>query len=91
MANKYNIDRTATANRRKEKKMKKYRVQAILIDATGNKTIETIINSYTTPDYEAALDQLMKKHKSCNHYLYNVLDIDTDKLIYSSMENKYYR
>ena len=71
--------------------MEKYRVQAILIDTTGYKTITTITNSYTTSDYEAALDQLMKKHKSCNHYLYNVLDLNTDELIYSSMENKYYR
>ena len=71
--------------------MKKYRVQAILIDTTGNKTIETITDSYTTPNYEETLDRIMKKHKSSNHYLYNVLDLDTVELIYSSAENKYYR
>ena len=71
--------------------MKKYRVQAILIDTTGVKTVTTITNSYTTSDYEGALDHLMRKNNSCNHYLYNVLDLDTDKIIYSSTENKYYR
>ena len=68
-----------------------YRVQAILIDTTGRNTIETIVNSITTDDYKAALDYLMKKHKSSNHYLYNVLDLSNDELIYSSMENKYFR
>ena len=67
-----------------------YRVQAILIDTTGRNTIETITDSYTTQDYKAALDHLMKKHKSSNHYQYNVLDLKTEELIYSSKENKYY-
>ena len=67
-----------------------YRVQAILIDTTGRDTIETIVNSLTTDDYKAALDYLMKKHKSSNHYLYNVLDLKTMELIYSSTDNKYY-
>ena len=67
-----------------------YRVQAILIDTTGRNTIETITDSYTTQDYKAALDRLMKKHKSSNHYLYNVLDLNTVELIYSSKENKYF-
>ena len=68
-----------------------YRVQAILIDTTGRETIETITNGLTTQDYKAALDYLMKRHKSSNHYQYNVLDLKTDELIYSSTENKYYR
>ena len=67
-----------------------YRVQAILIDTMGRNTIETIIDSCTTQDYKATLDRLMKKHKSSNHYQYNVLDLKTEELIYSSMENKYY-
>ena len=68
-----------------------YRVQAILIDTTGRSTIETISDSCTTQDYKATLDRLMKKHKSSNHYQYNVLDLKIEELIYSSMENKYYK
>ena len=68
-----------------------YRVQAILIDTTGRGTIETVIDSCTTQDYKATLDRLMKKHKSSVHYQYNVVDLKTEDLIYSSLENVYYK
>lgn len=38
-----------------------YLVQAILIDNTGRNTIETVIDSFRTDDYQPILDRLMKK------------------------------
>ena len=70
--------------------MKEYRVQAILIDNTGVKTVETVVNSFLTTDYEKTLDFVMKKHKASNSYLYIVLDIEKQEIIYKSKENKYF-
>ena len=67
----------------------KYRVQAILIDTTGMVAIEVIANSITTTDYQAALDHLMKKHKSSHSYLYIVMELESQNIIYKSKENKY--
>ena len=69
---------------------KEYRVQAILIDVTGESVIETIIDSFLTTDYKKTLDTVMKRHKNSNKYLYIVLDIETQEIIYKSKENKYF-
>ena len=70
--------------------MKEYKVQAILIDNTGVNTVETVVNSFVTTDYENTLDFVMKKHKSSNKYLYIVLDIEKQNIVYKSKENKYF-
>lgn len=70
--------------------MKEYRVQAILIDNTGRFTIETIIESFRTTDWERTLDNSMKRHRFSNSYLYIVVDIETQEIVYKSNENKYY-
>jgi hypothetical protein len=69
--------------------MAKYRVQAILIDETGRNTIETVVDSFSTDDYEKTLDFVMKRHKISSSYLYIVMEIETQKIIYKSKENKY--
>lgn len=69
--------------------MKEYRVQAILIDETGRNTIETVVDSFKTTDYEKTLDFVMQRHKISDSYLYIVMDIETQKIIYRSKENKY--
>lgn len=69
---------------------KEYKVQAILIDDTGANVIETIIDSFLTTDYKKTLDTAMKRHKSSNKYLYIVLDIETQEIVYKSKENKYF-
>lgn len=71
--------------------MKKYLVQAILIDNTGRETIETVINSIRTDDDKAAVEYLMKKHRSSNNYLYNVMDLETQEIIISTTRNIYQR
>lgn len=69
--------------------MKEYIVQAILIDDTGRVTIETVTASLRTTDYQAALDYLMKKHKSSHRYLYIAMDAETQEIVFRSKENKY--
>ena len=54
-----------------------YLVQAILIDNTGRNTIETVIDSFRTDDYQRTLDRLMKKHKNSNKYKFTVVEIET--------------
>lgn len=68
----------------------KYLVQAILIDNTGRNTIETVIDSFRTDDYQRTLDRLMKEHRFLNKYMFNVMEIETQKVIISTMHNKYY-
>lgn len=68
----------------------KYLVQAILIDNTGRNTIETVIDSFRTDDYRRTLDRLMKEHRFLNKYMFNVMEIETQKVIISTMHNKYY-
>ena len=68
---------------------KEYRVQAILIDNTGRNTIETVIDSFRTTDINKTLEFVMKRHRTSNSYLYTVLDIEAQNLIYKSMKNKY--
>ena len=67
-----------------------YLVQAILIDNTGRNTIETVIDSFRTDDYQRTLDRLMKKHKNSNKYKFTVVEIETQEIIISTMHNKYY-
>ena len=68
----------------------KYLLQAILIDNTGRNTIETVIDSFRTDDYQRTLDRLMKKHKNSNKYMFTVVEIETQEIIISTMHNKYY-
>ena len=68
----------------------KYLVQAILIDNTGRNVIETVIDSFRTDDYQRTLDRLMKKHRFLNKYMFNVMEIETQKLILTTTKNKYY-
>lgn len=70
--------------------MKEYRVQAILIDNTGRTERETVIDSFKTTDYEKALDFVMQRHNASSSYLYVVMDIETQEIIYKSKENKYF-
>lgn len=70
--------------------MKEYKVQAILIDNTGVNTVETVVDSFLTTDYEKTLDFVMKKHKASNKYLYIALDIEKQEIVYKSKENKYF-
>jgi hypothetical protein len=69
--------------------MKEYRVQAILIDDTGRNEIETVVDSFKTTDYKKTLDFVMQRHKISSSYLYIVMDIETQEIIYKSKENKY--
>lgn len=69
--------------------MKLYRVQAILIDNTGRNEIETVVDSFLTSDYIKTLDFVMQRHKISSSYLYIVMDIETQEIIYKSKENKY--
>ena len=70
--------------------MKEYRVQAILIDETGRNTIETVVDSFKTTDYKKTLDMVMQRHKTSSSYLYIVMDIETQNVIYKSKYNKYH-
>lgn len=67
----------------------KYLVQAILIDNMGNNTIETVIDSFRTDDYERTLKFVMQKHKHSHNYQYNVLDITNNNVIISTKNNCY--
>ena len=69
--------------------MKEYRVQAILIDSTGRNKIETVIDSFKTTDYEKTLEFVMKRHRFCNDYLYIAMEIENQKIIFKSKENKF--
>ena len=69
--------------------MKQYRVQAILIDNTGRNEIETVVDSFKTTDYEKTLEFVMKRHRFCNDYLFIVMEIETQKIIFKSKENKF--
>ena len=66
--------------------MKEYRVQAILIDNTGRNEIETIVDSFKTTDYEKTLEFVMKKHRFCNNYLFIVMEIETQKIIFKKFD-----
>ena len=70
--------------------VKEYRVQAILIDETGRNTIETVVDSFKTTDYKKTLDMVMQRHKISSSYLYIVMDIETQNVIYKSKYNKYH-
>lgn len=70
--------------------MTEYRVQAILIDNTGRNEIETVVDSFRTTDYEKTLDFVMQRHKTSSSYLYIVMEIETQNIIYKSKENKYF-
>lgn len=67
----------------------KYLVQAILIDNMGNNTIETVIDSFRTDDYERTLKFVMQKHKHNYHYQYNVFDTTNNKVILTTKNNYY--
>ena len=69
--------------------MKEYRVQAILIDETGRNTIETVVDSFRTTDYEKTLDIVMNRHRFSSSYLYIVMEIETQTIILRTKENKY--
>ena len=69
--------------------MKEYRVQAILIDSTGRNKIETVIDSFKTTDYEKTLEFVMKRHRFCNDHLYIAMEIENQKIIFKSKENKF--
>ena len=69
--------------------MKEYRVQAILIDNTGRNEIATVIDSFKTTDYEKTLEFVMKKHRFCGDYLYVAMEIENQKIIFKSKENKF--
>ena len=62
-----------------------YLIQAILID----NHMETVIDSIKSNDYNKILDFLMKKHKHSYHYIYNVLDIESNILILNTNFNKF--
>jgi hypothetical protein len=70
--------------------MTTYIIQAILIER-DNKGVdrETIVNSYRSTDYLAALDHLMKKHKATGSYLYIAMNLETQEIVFKSMTNKY--
>lgn len=69
--------------------MKEYRVQAILIDNTGRNEIETVVDSFKTTDYEKTLEFVMKRHRFCGDYLYVAMEIENQKIIFKSKENKF--
>lgn len=69
--------------------MKEYRVQAILIDETGRNTVETVVDSFITTDYEKTLDFVMQRHKTSDSYLYIAMDIETQEIVFKSKENKF--
>lgn len=66
-----------------------YLVQSILID---NNKEESIIDSIEVNSYDEifkTLDSLMEKHKSNSNYIYNVINMTTNSIMYSTMNNKY--
>ena len=69
--------------------MKEYRVQAILIDNTGRNEIETVVDRFKTTDYEKTLDFVMNRNRHSDSYLYIAMEIETQKIVFKSKENKY--
>jgi hypothetical protein len=69
--------------------MKKYKVQAILVERNPLGVQETITNSYTVTDWEEAIDHLMKKHKVSRSFLYIAMDLETQEIVFKTNENKY--
>lgn len=67
----------------------KYLVQGILIDNTGKNTIETPIDSIKSDDYMSTIEFIMKRHKSSPHYLYRAIEIETQKVVFSTTKNKF--
>ena len=65
----------------------KYLVQTILVEETYTSTLETVVESIKTNDYAQILHFLMRKHKTSNKYLYTVMNLETDSLIYKSKRN----
>lgn len=61
-------------------KEKKYLVQAILIDNTGNETIESVVDSIKTDDIRSTAEFLMRRHKNNPHYLYKAINIETQEV-----------
>ena len=47
------------------------------------------IPEQTKISFEKTLDFVMKRHIHCDSYLYVVMEIETQKVIYKSKENKY--
>lgn len=67
----------------------KYLAQAILIDNTGRNTIETVTDSFKTDDYTTTVEFMMRRHKNSTKYLYRVIEIETQKIVFSTTENKF--
>lgn len=67
----------------------KYLAQAILIDDTGRNTVETVIDSFKTDDYPATVEYMMRRHRNSTHYLYRVIEIETQEVVISTTENKF--
>lgn len=65
--------------------MKKFLVQAILVD---NK-METVIDSVQTDNFEPTLERFMKRHKHNVHYIYIVMALDTHEIIVKTTKNKF--
>lgn len=63
----------------------KYLVQAILVDGE----IETVIDSIKTNDDHYTIDILMRRHKNNPHYLYTVMDIETQEILIHTTRNIY--
>ena len=61
-------------------------------DIPGNSDEE---NSYrcrvnwNISDCEKTLEFVMKRHRFCNNYLYIVMEIESQKIIFKSKENKF--
>ena len=65
----------------------KYLAQAILIDNDGRNTIESVVDSIKTDDDRATIEFLMRRHKNNPHYLYKVIDIETQEVVISTTRN----
>lgn len=66
--------------------MKKFLVQAILLDGS----LETVIDSIRTDNYETTLDNVMKRHRRSRSYLYVVMRCDTHEIVVKTMHNKFF-
>lgn len=64
----------------------KYLVQAILIEGS----IEIVVDSIKTDYDRATVEMLMKRHRNNSHYIYNVMDIETQELLIHTSRNIYY-
>lgn len=63
----------------------KFLAQAILID--GDR--ETVIDSIKTDNDKQTIDFLMRRHKNNPHYLYTVMDIETQEILIHTTRNIY--